>query len=73
MQGACSRAFIKKEVVNCPASGPHREKSSADCCHFDTLLVQEFGQHTNRIGNYRRRKNGFSNEHPHPFPSIMYL
>lgn len=54
VQGVCSRAFIEKEAISCPASGPHREKSSAHSCHFGTLLVQEFGKLTNRIGNYRR-------------------
>lgn len=60
VQGVCSRAFIEKEVISCSASEPHRKKT--DSCHFDTLQVQEYGKHTNRIGNYRRRKNGFSNE-----------
>lgn len=59
---------MEKEIISCSASGPHREKSSADSCHFDTLLVQEFGKHTNRIGNYRRRENDFSNENPAPSP-----
>lgn len=60
VQGVCPRAFIEKEVISCSAYGPHRKKT--DSCHFDTLQVQEFGKHTNRIGNYRRRKNCFSNE-----------
>lgn len=40
--------------------GPRREKSTAYSHHFDTLLLKGFGERTNRIGNYRRRKNSLS-------------
>lgn len=64
----CSRAFTEKGAISCPASGPHREKSSAHSCHFGTLLVQELGKLTNRTGNYRRRNFFFLVMNSPPLP-----
>lgn len=66
--------LLDEECKVCVRGLSQRERSSAvlllgltGTSHLQTVVIltltgQEFGKHTNRTGNYRRRKNCFSNE-----------